>query len=165
MSILFISAPHPHTLQHQDCTMPEDGRPSSSCYLGTYFVFLGEVVHYGVKALRVDRCQRRYEYARKISVRLTICICRLTSGSVSAFLHISKNSSSLTARSGSDHRRRMFALDTGSMILPYFSRRTSLYRSRILSSARPLWMPYRQSYRLPTSTRPPVKPSPPLQLR
>ena len=82
--------------------------------------------------------------------------------SVSPRLSRRMNSSVAKRRSGSlSETRRKFSDETGSMMVFHFSMRFSEYRSRIDSSARPSQMPARQSYRPPTSTKPPVMPSPP----
>lgn len=94
---------------------------------------------------------------------LTKASSRDKSLSVSDFTHSWKNSSFSLALSGSWLCSRLkFSRDVGSMISFQIFLRISLYLSKMVSSARPWWIPIRASKRLPTSAMPPVKPRPPL---
>lgn len=102
----------------------------------------------------------RIRYWRR-NILLTCAIWRASSSSFSIFSHNFQNSFRSESAS-SRHTRLKLARDMGSIMSCHFLIRTSLYLSRMLSSALPSFMATSASKRLPTSAIPPVNPSPPL---
>lgn len=125
-----------------------------------YSQVLSEILPQCICSLQSSDVSVCFRYGTR-NILLTCAIWRANSSSFSIFSHSSQNSFRSESAS-SRHTRLKLARDMGSMMSCHFLIRTSLYLSRMLSSALPSFIAISASKRLPTSAIPPVNPSPPL---